>query len=127
MTNKELNEQREQNGAGTNSAESRMKSRMTNAQAVDRWAKYIIPAVFRAEDALKKANPDWNERLAKIGQPGGEDPHKVAEEYCREIATIIVTQAADYEPDGTIPYDNDPYNVELPDSEDTTDQGATVV
>ena len=44
----------------------------------------------------------------------GEDPTKVAAEYCREIATIIVTQAADYEPDGTIPYDNDPCNVELP-------------
>jgi hypothetical protein len=26
----------------------------------------------------------------------------VAEEYCREIATIIVTQGSDYEPDGTI-------------------------
>jgi hypothetical protein len=26
----------------------------------------------------------------------------VAEEYCREIATIIVTQGADYVPDGTI-------------------------
>jgi hypothetical protein len=43
----------------------------------------------------------------------------VAEEYCHEIATIIVTQAADYEPDGTIPYDNAPCNVELPDDETT--------
>ena len=102
MTNKELNEQREQNGAGTNSAESRMKSRMTNAQAVDRWAKFIIPAVFRAEDALKKTKPEWEERLKRLGEPDGEDPHKVAEEYCREIATIIVKQGSDYEPDGTI-------------------------
>ena len=92
---------------------------MTNKEAIDRWAEYIIPAVFRAEDALKKAKPEWNERLKRLGEQGGEDPHKVAEEYCREIATIIVTQAADYEPDGTIPYDNDPCNVELPECEGT--------
>lgn len=102
MTNKELNEQREQSDACIESAESRMKSRMTNAQAIDRWAEYIIPAVFKAEDALKKAKPEWNERLKRLGTPGGEDPHKVAEEYCREIATIIVKQGSDYEPDGTI-------------------------
>lgn len=91
---------------------------MTNKEAVDRWAEFIIPAVFKAEDALQKANPEWKERLARLGEPGGEPPGTVANEYCREIATIIVTQAADYEPDGTIPYDNDPCNVELPDSED---------
>ena len=91
---------------------------MTNKEAVDRWAEFIIPAVFKAEDALQKANPEWKERLARLGEPGGEPPGTVANEYCREIATIIVTQAEDYEPDGTIPYDNDPCNVELPDSED---------
>ena len=80
---------------------------MTNKEAVDRWAEYIIPAVFKAEDALTKAKPEWNERLAKLGTEDGEDPHKVAEEYCREIATIIVTQVSDYEPDGTIDGEND--------------------
>ena len=75
---------------------------MTNKEAIDRWAEFIIPAVFRAEDALKKAKPEWEERLAKLGTEGGEDPHKVAEEYCREIAAIIVTQGSDYEPDGSI-------------------------
>ncbi len=75
---------------------------MTNKECVDRWAELIIPAVFRAEDALQKAKPEWKERLAKLGQPCGEDPHNVAEEYCREIATIIVTQGSDYVPDGTI-------------------------
>ena len=78
---------------------------MTNKEAVDRWAEFIIPAVFKAEDALQKANPEWKERLARLGEPGGEPPGTVANEYCREIATIIVTQAEDYEPDGTIPYD----------------------
>ena len=75
---------------------------MTNKETIDRWAEHIIPLVFRAEDALQKAKPEWKERLKRLGEPGGEDPHKVAEEYCREIATIIVTQAADYEPDGSI-------------------------
>ena len=75
---------------------------MTNKEAIDRWAEYIIPTVFKAEDALQKAVPEWQERLAKLDQPGGEDPHKVAAEYCREIAIIIVTQGSDYEPDGSI-------------------------
>ena len=75
---------------------------MTNKEAIDRWAEQIIPAVFKAEDALQKAKPEWKERLEKLGEPGGEDPSKVAEEYCREIATIIVKQGSDYKPDGTI-------------------------
>ena len=90
---------------------------MTNKEAIDRWAEQIIPAVFKAEDALQKAVPEWKERLKHLSEPGGEDPHKVAEEYCRAIAHIIVTRAEDYEPDGTIPYDNDPCNVTLPDDE----------
>jgi hypothetical protein len=80
---------------------------MTNKETIDRWAGQIIPAVFKAENALQKAKPEWKERLAKLGEPGGEDPHKVAEEYCREIATIIVTQAANYKPDGSIDGDAD--------------------
>jgi hypothetical protein len=75
---------------------------MTNKETIDRWAEQIIPAVFKAEDALQKAKPEWKERLKHLGEPGGEDPHEVASEYCREIATIIVTQAIDYEPDGSI-------------------------
>lgn len=75
---------------------------MTNKECIDRWAEQIIPAVFKAEDALQKAKPDWKERLDRLGQPGGEDPYKVTKEYCREIATIIVTQGSDYVPDGTI-------------------------
>lgn len=80
---------------------------MTNKECIDRWAEQIIPAVFKAEDALQKAKPEWKERLKHLGEHGGEDPHKVAEEYCREIATIIVTQGSDYVPDGTIDGDAD--------------------
>lgn len=32
---------------------------MTNKDTVDRWAEFIIPAVFKAEDALTKAKPEW--------------------------------------------------------------------
>ena len=81
---------------------------MTNKETIDRWAEQIIPAVFRAEDALQKAKPEWIERLKNVTPENG---HELAEEYCREIATIIVTQGSDYEPDGTIPYDNNPCNV----------------
>lgn len=80
---------------------------MTNKETIDRWAELIIPAVFKAEDALQKAKPEWKERLKLLGEPSGEDPNKVAEEYCREIATIIVTQGSDYVPDGSIDGDND--------------------
>ena len=81
---------------------------MSNQEAIDRWAEYIIPAVFRAEDALTKANPEWRERMKTVGQPGGEDPSKLAEQYCRAIATIIVRSAEDYDLDDHSDRDN-PY------------------
>ena len=74
------------------------KEKISNREAIERWAKFIIPAVFKAEDALKKANPEWEARLRALGQPGGEDPHKVAGEYSMEIAKIIVRGAEDYDP-----------------------------
>lgn len=70
---------------------------MTNKEAIDRWADWIIPQVFKAEDALKKAKPEWIERLRKLATPEGEDPYKVAKEYCRDIATIIVRSGSDYD------------------------------
>ena len=76
---------------------------MTNKEAIDRWAEYIIPAVFKAEDALQKTMPEWQERLAALNAgTSQEEGAKVAHEYCRAIARIIVTQGSDYEPDGTI-------------------------
>ena len=75
---------------------------MTNKETIDHWADSIIPAVFAAEEALKKEKPEWKERLKRLGKPGGEDPHKVADEYCRDIDRIIVTQGSDYVPDGSI-------------------------
>ena len=62
----------------------------------------IIPGVFMAEETLWKAVPEWKERLKNLGEPGGEDPQKVAAEYYQAIARIIVTQRSDYVPDGSI-------------------------
>ena len=76
---------------------------MTNKECIDRWAEQIIPAVFKAEEALQKAVPEWKERLNRLNEgTSEEEPHKVAAEYCRAIAHIIVTQAIDYVPDGSI-------------------------
>ena len=47
---------------------------MTNKETIDRWAEQIIPAVFKAEDALHKAKPEWKERLRRLGEPGGKPP-----------------------------------------------------
>ena len=76
---------------------------MTNKEAIDRWAEVIIPAVFKAEDALQKAKPEWKERLTALNAgTSKEDGAKVAKEYCQAIAHIIVTQGSDYVPDGSI-------------------------
>jgi len=72
---------------------------MTNKEAVERWARHIIPAVFRAEDALQKARPEWKERLKNVTD---DNVSQIAEQYCTEIATIIVKYGSDYEPDGTL-------------------------
>ena len=81
---------------------------MTNKECIDRWAEQIIPAVFKAEEALQKAVPEWEKRLRRLNDgTSDEDPHKMAEEYCNAIARIIVTQGIDYVPDGTIDGDAD--------------------
>ena len=68
---------------------------MTNKEAIDRWAKYIIPAVFKAEDRLIKEKPVWREWLANITPENGSE---LSEMYCREIAEIIVRNSPDYDP-----------------------------
>ena len=68
---------------------------MTNQECINRWAQYIIPAVFKAEDELIRTHPEWKERLAQIDPAEGT---QIAQEYCTAIATIIVTNAEDYDP-----------------------------
>ena len=59
---------------------------------IERWAGFIIPAVFKAETKLQKEHPEWKVRLATMTKENG---CQVAEEYCRAIATEIVTHAVD--------------------------------
>lgn len=67
---------------------------MTNKECVERWAKYIIPVVFRAEGALLKNKPEWKERIANATDDYMSD---LAKEYCREIAEIIVRASEDFD------------------------------
>ena len=41
---------------------------MTNKECIDRLAEQIIPAVFKAEEALQKAVPEWKERLNRLNE-----------------------------------------------------------
>ena len=66
---------------------------MTNKEFVERWAEFIIPAVFKAEDELLKTHPEWSERLANIPE---DKVSVVAEEYCTAIAEIIVRASEDF-------------------------------
>lgn len=63
---------------------------MTKTEIIDRWAEYIIPAVFKAESALQNTHPEWHEKLKSVTN---ENVEKVAKEYCTAIATIIVEGA----------------------------------
>lgn len=50
------------------------------------WLMRIVRSVFQAEDELLQ-NPEWKNRLKYIPE---NDKPKVAEEYCRAVAEIIV-------------------------------------
>ena len=61
---------------------------MTKKELIEHWAVDIIPAVFLAEEALQKAEPQWKELLA---HPNPDDAPTLAKEYCHRIAEVIVT------------------------------------
>lgn len=65
---------------------------MRDNETIDRWAKFIIPAVFKAETQLQREKPEWKKILANIPADKGCE---IADMYCREIATIIVKTAVD--------------------------------
>lgn len=68
---------------------------MTNKEAIDRWAKFIIPAVMMAESKLLEDKPVWREWLSHVTLENGSE---LADMYCREIAEIIVRNSPDYDP-----------------------------
>jgi len=63
-------------------------------ETIERWAKYIIPVVFRAEDALKVKHPEW---IAKLQNVTAENMHETAEGYSRAVAEEIVFNSTDEE------------------------------
>lgn len=80
---------------------------MTNKETIDHWAEYIIPAVFKAEEALQEAKPEWTERLAVFPRHLVRVFATGLAQTLYEIARIIVTQGVDYVPDGSIDGDAD--------------------
>lgn len=56
-------------------------------KTIERWAGYIIPAVFKAESVLQKEHPEWVERLRGVNEGNWVE---VTEEYCWAIAEEIV-------------------------------------
>ena len=62
---------------------------MTREEAIKRWED-IIPAVFKAEDAIRP-------KLKAVLQEHAEDPTTGAELYIRLIAEEIVSKTTDQE------------------------------
>ena len=60
---------------------------MTREEAIKRWED-IIPAVFKAEDAIRP-------RLQAVLKEHADDPTTGAEEYVRLIAEEIVSHTTD--------------------------------
>lgn len=76
---------------------AQVDNNMTNKEAIERWATYIIPKVFKAEESLLEEHPEWSKRLRSF-KTNKEDATKLAREYCTAIATIIVEEAEFYNP-----------------------------
>lgn len=70
---------------------------MTRQEAIDRWAKFIVPSVFRAETELLQTHPEWKIRLEETKDADYETVRKVSTDYARAIAEIIVSRTSDEE------------------------------
>lgn len=65
---------------------------MNKQETIQRWATYIVPAVFRAEQQLLEEQPEWRDKLKNV-----ENATQTAQEYCEAIATIIVENGGEIE------------------------------
>ena len=70
---------------------------MTRQEAIEHWAKFIIPSVFRAETELLQTHPEWKIRLEATKDADYETVRKVSTDYARAIAEIIVSRTSDEE------------------------------
>lgn len=65
---------------------------MNKQETIQRWAAYIVPAVFRAEQQLLESEPQWRDKLKNV-----DNATQTAQEYCEAIATIIVNNGGEIE------------------------------
>lgn len=65
---------------------------MNKQETIQRWATYIVPAVFKAEQQLLEEQPQWRDKLKNV-----ENATQTAQEYCEAIATIIVENGGEIE------------------------------
>lgn len=70
---------------------------MTRQEAIEHWAKEIIPAVLAADLVLQQKHPEWQLRLESTKDADYETRCKVADEYTRAIAEIILGRTSDEE------------------------------
>ena len=66
---------------------------MTREEAIERWS-HIASTVFWAEENIAK---EWHERLKAAPNLSKEEQHLLAEQYCKAIATEIVSKTTDEE------------------------------
>ena len=66
---------------------------MTREEAIERWAD-IASTVFWAEENISE---EWYERLKSAHTMTKKEQHELADEYCKAIATEIVSKTADEE------------------------------
>lgn len=66
--------------------------KITKEEAIEKWTA-AVAQVFKAEDELHRVKPEWEKRLKYVFE---NDAPKIALEYCRDIAEIIVKEGEDY-------------------------------
>ena len=66
---------------------------MTRQEAIERW-KDIVSTVFWAEEAVAK---EWDVKLREAPGMTKEQQHQLADQYCKAIATEIVSKTTDEE------------------------------
>ena len=64
---------------------------MTRQEAINRW-KELVMVIFRAEENIAK---EWDKKLKAAPKLNSEEQIKFAEDYCRAVATEIVSRTTD--------------------------------
>lgn len=65
-------------------------------QYIKHWTE-VIPCVFYAEGVFNKEHPEWVKKLRDVKGKPFDERQKVAEEYIKLLATMIVGKTEDAE------------------------------